>query len=157
MIKDIITNINLLRKPCLPVEKGEDIKSLLQDLKDTCIAKNGWGCSANQIGVNKKVSYIRVPKAINTKTKEITYSEFYLINAKIIEKDRKYTVKGEGCLSFPGITVQTDRWIFITIQYLDENFKEHTALMQDYEALTIEHEIDHQNGLTIFDRKHKRK
>jgi peptide deformylase len=152
--KSIITNINELRKPCQEVTKEDNIKDLLKDLKDTCVSTNGWGCSANQVGINKKVSYIRVPK-MDQKTKKIEFTELYLINAKIVERARPYIVKNEGCISFPGLSVQTDRYVFITVSYLDEKYQEQTTMLQDYEALAVQHEIDHQNGITIFDRKHK--
>jgi peptide deformylase len=152
--KSIITNINELRKPCQEVTKEDNIKDLLKDLKDTCVSTNGWECSANQVGINKKVSYIRVPK-MDQKTKKIEFTELYLINAKIVERARPYIVKNEGCISFPGLSVQTDRYVFITVSYLDEKYQEQTTMLQDYEALAVQHEIDHQNGITIFDRKHK--
>jgi peptide deformylase len=158
MIKPIITNINELRHPCQEVNKNDNIKEIIQDLKDTLntFSRKAIGLTANQIGYNKKISYIKIPKSID-KNKEIKYSEYILINAKIIEKDKPIQTKNESCLSFPGIGVITRRYIFITVEYLNEDMKLHTGLMQDLEAICTQHEIDHQNGLTIFDRKWRNK
>ena len=155
-IKPIVTNIKELRQPCDLVIPSDDYKSIIQDLKDTLATKNGVGLSANQIGINKKISYLKIPKGIS-KDKKIEYNESILINAKIIEKDRPIQVRGESCLSFPGVSVITKRYVFITVTYLDENLRERTGLFQDLEAICVAHEIDHTNGLTIFDRKWRSK
>jgi peptide deformylase len=146
----IITNISELRKPCVPVEKGEDIGGIIRDLKDTLIARGGLGISANQIGINKRISYIKIP--VN-KNKEIQYNEYILINAKIVEKDRPIQVKNEGCISFHGVYVNTRRYVFCTVEFLNEKLELQTGIYQDIEAICVQHEIDHQNGITLFDRK----
>ena len=158
MIKSIITNINELRHPCQEVTKDDNIKEIIQDLKDTLntFSRKAIGLTANQIGINKKISYIKIPKSID-KNKEIKYNEYILINAKIIEKDKPIQTKNESCLSFPGIGIITRRYIFVTVEYLNEDMKLHTGLMQDLEAICVQHEIDHQNGITIFDRKWRNK
>jgi peptide deformylase len=155
-IKSIVTNINELKKPCLEITKEDDIKSIIQDLKDTLEFKKGLGLSANQIGIQKKISYNKIPNKIN-KDKTIEYYELVLINAKIIEKSNPIKINNESCLSFPGLAIITKRYVFITIQYLDENFKEQTLLAQDLQSLVIQHEIDHINGKTLFDRKWRAK
>jgi peptide deformylase len=156
MIRPIITNINELRQLCQEVTNNDNIKELIQDLKDTLATKKGVGLTANQIGINKKISYIKLPKGIS-KDKKIDYNEYILINAKIVEKDRPIQVRGESCLSFPGVSVITRRYVFITVTYLDENLRERTGLFQDLEALVVQHEIDHQSGIVLFDRKWRAK
>lgn len=157
MIKPIITNIKELRKPCELVQQGEDVSQIITDLKDTLASKKGLGLTANQIGYNKAISYLKIPKKINPKTKEIEYSEIILINGKIIEKDRAIKVNGESCLSFPGISVITKRYVFITVEYLDEQLKLKTAMFQDLESVAIQHELDHQQGKILFDKKWRAK
>jgi peptide deformylase len=148
----IITNIDLLRKPCTAVEKGENVSKIIQDLKDTLANTGGIGLSANQIGINKRISYVKVPKFVN-KNKEIQYNEYVLINAKIIEHDRAIRVNNEGCVSFHGVYINTRRYVFITVEYLNEKLEQQTGMFQDLDGLCVQHEIDHQNGITIFDRK----
>lgn len=157
MIKTIITNIKELRKPCELITKEDNIKEIIQDLKDTLLSKKGLGLTANQIGINKKISYIKIPKSVNPKTKEIQYNEYILINAKIIEKDRPIRVNDEACLSFPGIFVITKRFVFITVECLNEKLEPKVMIFQDLEALVIQHEYSHQQGRTIFDEKWKAK
>jgi peptide deformylase len=151
-IRPIVTNLAELRKPCLSVEKEENIKEIIQALKDTLEAKKGLGISANQIGINKKISYVKIPKFID-KNKNIQYNDYVLINAKIIEHDRPIKVMNEGCLSFSGIYVHTRRYVFITVEYLNEKLEHQVMSYQDMESIAMQHEIDHQEGRTIFDRK----
>jgi peptide deformylase len=155
MIKSIVTNIVELRKSCEEVTKKDNIKEIIQNLKDTLEAQKGFGLSANQIGIQKKISYIKMPVGI--KDKQIQYKEYVLINAKIIEKERPIQVKGESCISFPGMGMITRRFVFVTVEYLNEKLEIQTGILQDMEAICVQHETDHQNSLTIFDRKWRSK
>lgn len=152
-IKKIVTDIRELRKPCQKVEKGENVSQIIKELKATLEEKKALGLTANQIGYAKAISYIKIMKPIDPKKKEINYTELVLINPKIIEKANPIKMTSEGCLSFPGVSVQTRRYIFCTVTFLDEKFEERTGLFQDLEAFCVEHEIDHTNGKTIFDAK----
>jgi len=153
--KPIITNIDALKVYCLEVRKDEDIQHIIKDLKETLTYRGGLGLSANQIGYNKRISYIKVPNKIDPKTREITWTELILINAKIIEKTSPIKVRDEQCLSFLGVSVTTKRYVFITVEYLDEKLEKRTVVVQDLESLVFQHEIAHQEGKTIFDFKWK--
>jgi len=156
MIKPIVKLITDLNKSSVPVTKEDNYKEIIQDLKDTLTAHpNGIGLSAPQIGVQKQISYAKIPKSVNAKLKKIEYFELVMINPKIIETEGKILLKREGCLSFPGIHIDTDRYIYITISYLDENFDEKMASFKDLESFVVQHELDHLKGLTIMNRKHK--
>lgn len=141
MIKQIITSISELRKPCKLVEEGEDISQIIQDLKDTLATKKGYGVTANQIGYNKRIAYIKVGK-----------TELVLINSKIIEKENRI-IFNEGCLSFPDIFLKTDRWNDVVFENGINGEEKYSV--QGLEAIVVSHEIDHFNGKVIFDRKHK--
>jgi len=157
MIKTIITNINELRKPCQEVTKNDDYKSIITDLKDTLTTKKGYALASNQIGIQKRICYCKIPKKINTQTKEVEYNEFVLINPKIIEKDKPVKFVDEGCLSFPGLRITTKRYVFCTVTYLDEKLEQRTAMFQDLESFVIQHECSHLEGRTLFEYKWRAK
>jgi peptide deformylase len=150
----IVTDINELKKSCTEVTKEDNIKEIIQKLKDTLKSIGGLGISANQIGIQKKISYVKIPI---TKDKKVEYNEYILINAKIIEKNRPIRVQNEGCLSFPGVYVDTKRYVFIIVQYLNEKMELQNGIYQDLESIVIQHEISHQQSRTIFDDKWKAK
>lgn len=151
----VIMDRTILNQPSGKVIAGDDIKGIIQSLKDTISSRNdALGLSAPQIGIKKCISYIKVP-TLDSENKTISYKETVLINPVITEKSKLVHLRGEGCVSFPGLKVDTDRYIFCTIEYQDENFKKHMGLVQDLEAFVIQHEVDHLNGILLFDRKHK--
>jgi len=151
-IRPITTNINLLRIPCTAVEKDEDIKQIIIELKETLNKVGGLGLSSNQIGYNKKISYIKIPKIVD---KKIEFTELVLINPKIVEHTRKIVVQKEGCLSLPNLRIDTDRWVFITVQFEDETLKQQLMMMQDTESFCTQHEVDHLQGKLIIDKRHR--
>jgi peptide deformylase len=151
----IVTDINELKKPCQEVTKEDNISEIIQKLKDTLESRGGLGISVNQVEIKKRISYIKIPKF--TKDKRIEFNEYILINAKIIEKDKPIKVKNEGCLSFPGVYVDTLRYVFCTVQFLNEKMEQQTGTFQDLESLVVQHECSHQEGKTIFDYKWRNK
>jgi len=137
MKKDIITNLKSLRIKSEEVSSKET-KKIIKDLEDTL--KNcptGVGLSAIQIGIPKKVSIIRIEGL-----------RLDLINPEMIEKEGKFKMKKEGCLSFPGLYLDTIRHNTITII---NNKKKETYY--GIIAVAIQHEIDHMRGITVLDRK----
>jgi peptide deformylase len=141
MIKSIIKNITELKKPCVEIKDYKELTSIIIDLEDTLkTSRGGIGLSANQIGYNQRVAIIRLPLL-----------SLNLINPIILDKKDKRIFK-EGCLSFPNIEMVTDRYYYIKIKNNDK-ILEFTGI----EAIAVQHEIDHLNGLTIFDRKHKKR
>ena len=155
MIKKIVTDITALRHPSILVEKNEDIKELIQDLKDTLATTTGYALAAPQIGINKQVCYIKIIKNIDKEAKKIDYEEIVAINPRIIEKDRKIIFRREGCLSLLGLRIDTDRYVFCIVEYENEKRELQTSMPQDIISFIWQHEIDHLEGRTIIERKHK--
>lgn len=155
MKRIIIQDLKILRQKCLPVISVDNIEGIIQDLKDTLQATAGWGLSANQIGYNKAISYVRVPNGIDQQAKKFKYNEYILINPIIQDKDNKILVKNEGCLSFPGLHVTTQRYTWLVIDNMNEKLEVNTLILKDYNAIAAQHEIDHVNGIVIMDRKYR--
>lgn len=90
--KDILT-----KKSYEVTEFTDDIKQLIQDLKDTVIANKGVGISAIQVGQPYQICVIN-------------WGGLYvLVNPKITRTRGVHTLK-EGCLSVPGLYVETPRY-----------------------------------------------
>ena len=148
----IVKDINQLKEKCVPVSalsygEGEDIaKRLLDELSNS---KSGIGLAANQIGINKRVCVINVKE-----------EPLILINPEIIERSKETFVFPEGCLSFPNKHVRTIRNTSIKVK-ADNHDEELTFSVnsKDYkdafECACVQHEIDHLDGITMFDREFK--
>tara|TARA_R100001086_G_C11784113_1_gene244445 strand:- start:33 stop:611 length:579 start_codon:yes stop_codon:yes gene_type:complete len=148
----IVKDINQLKEKCLPTSalsygEGEDIaKRLLEELSNS---KNGIGLAANQIGINKRVCVINVKE-----------EPLILINPEIIERSKETFVFPEGCLSFPNKHVRTIRNTSIKVKA--DNHDEELTFSADskdfkdaFECACVQHEIDHLDGITMFDREFK--
>ncbi len=138
MIKSIIKDVKELRKPSALVSPAEDLSDVVQDLKDTLTTVEGYGLTANQIGMYKQLAYIKVED-----------EEAVLLNPKIISKEQLIKFK-EGCLSIPGVEIYTDRYNKITFESNGEEYEAEGLL-----AIIIQHEVDHMNGVLILQRRHK--
>ena len=146
----IVKDISKLKDKCLnvSVEEGERIGiELLNELRNS---KNGIGLAANQIGINSNVCVINVKNPI------------VLINPKIINSSDEKFIFPEGCLSFPDKNIKTERFVNITVQADNHDSQlSFTAESEDikdaFECVCVQHEIDHLNGITMFDREFKQK
>ena len=143
IIKDKIK----LQEKCSPVsvKEGEEIGiRLLHELRNSEIA--GVGIAANQIGINKRVCIINVKEPI------------VLINPKIVKKSKETFVFPESCLSFPKKYIRTLRHTSVTVESDNHtNTLSFSAESEDvndaFECACVQHEIDHLDGITMFDRK----
>ena len=163
MLKIVKDNVPSLRARSKPVEvpvSQKDIDtlfSMLEYLKlsqdEDYIAKHpsvrtGVGLAAPQIGINKRMLVIYYTEGEN----EVCH---LLINPQIIMNSvRKcYLSNGEGCLSVdeehPGLVMRDYR---ISVRAIDARTREETIIKANgYEAIVLQHEIDHLNGVLFYD------
>ena len=144
----IIKDKSKLEIPCeiVSVKEGEEIGvRLLHELRES---KNGIGLAANQIGINKRVCVINVKEPI------------VLINPNVIDTSQEKFKFAEGCLSFPNDKVKTIRhnWIKVHADNHDSPLvfsAESNDINDAFECVCVQHEIDHLDGITMFDREFK--
>ena len=144
----IIKDKTKLQEKCSPVsvKEGEEIGvRLLHELRKS---ESGIGLAANQIGINKRVCVVNVKEPL------------VLINPKIVEKSKEQFVFAEGCLSFPDSKVKTIRHESIVVEADNHKSKlSFSANSQDindaFECVCVQHEIDHLDGITMFEREFK--
>ena len=144
----IIKDRKELEIKCSPVsvKEGEEIGvRLLHELRES---ENGIGLAANQIGINKRVCVVNVKEPL------------VLINPKIVEKSKEQFVFAEGCLSFPDSKLRTIRHQDIIVEADNHkgklSFSANSKDINDaFECVCVQHEIDHLDGITMFDREFK--
>ena len=144
----IITDKNKLTTPCdvVSIKEGEEIGvRLLHELRES---ENGIGLAANQIGINKRVCVVNVKEPL------------VLINPKIVEHSKKQFVFPEGCLSFPNDKIKTLRYESIIVEADNHksrlSFSANSEDINDaFECVCVQHEIDHLDGITMFEREFK--
>ena len=145
----IITDKNKLKQKCLEVTDFEEAEKIAAELlSELSNSKKGIGLAANQIGYDKRVCVVNVKEPL------------VLINPKIIDKSKETFVFPEGCLSFPNKKIKTQRHVSISIECdnIDSTlfFTADSSKIEDaLECACVQHEIDHLDGITMYDRQVK--
>ncbi|SHJ46342.1 peptide deformylase [Malonomonas rubra DSM 5091] len=141
-----------LKEMCAPVDDFDDsVRQLLQDLVDTMIdAGHSVGVAAPQIGDLRRAVVVDVSKSKLGK-KQVNHGLMQMVNPKIIETEGSQVVR-EGCMSVPDYTGNVTRAEKIVVQYLDENGDFKVVPSEGFEAIAIQHELDHLDGHLFLDR-----
>lgn len=114
--------------------------SLIDQMVKVLDSTKGVGLAANQIGVPKKVILI--------KSNNSAISGF--LNPSITKMSPQKVNSEESCLSCDGAkTIQRSKWI--KVRSMDKNGKYATLKFVGTEAIILQHEIDHLNGVLIVD------
>ncbi|MCD1147116.1 peptide deformylase [Peptoniphilus sp. KCTC 25270] len=132
----------ILRKKSREVEKfDENLKNLIEDMKETMYEAQGVGLAAVQVGILKKAIVID----------DYEGTKLELINP--IFKSREGEVDGmEGCLSVPEKMGKICRAEKVTIQYQDLQGKKKNLEAEGFLARIIQHEMDHLDGILYTDK-----
>ncbi len=144
MIREIITYPNkLLKTKSKDITLfDDDLHTLLDDMYETMMNKNGIGLAAIQIAVPLNVLIINLP---NEEDKQDKSDLLEVINPKILQMDGS-TIYTEGCLSVPEYYEDVQRAESIKVSFLNregqEIIKEYEGLM----AIAFQHECDHLKG-----------
>ncbi len=150
MVREIITYPDKrLKQPSRDVTQfDQELHTLLDDMYETMIAKNGIGLAAIQIAVPLNALIINLPDEEDKQTRE---NLLEVINPKILEMDGT-TVYTEGCLSVPEYYEDVQRAERIKVSFLDrhgnEIVKEYDGLM----AIAFQHECDHLKGELFIEK-----
>lgn len=139
----------------------EKIKILAEDMLETMYANDGIGLAACQVGMLKAlivydVKYIEDTDSKGRKIKPVKEPHI-LINPKITYMSKAMVEVEEGCLSFPNEFDNVYRHEKIKVEYTDINGKKKTKTASGMEAVVIQHEFDHLNGIVFLDRVENKK
>lgn len=168
IVKDTVAS---LRGKCSIVEPiNQDVIDLVNSMKDYLVAsqdekirnkyhlREGVGLAAPQIGKNIRalVVYYSVPQEDGTEK----IIDHRLINPKIISESVKqvYLQNGEGCLS-----VEDDHQGYVYRKYKIQVKgydvvlgKETIITAYGFEAIVLQHELDHLDGILFYDHIDKK-
>ncbi|MFZ2948061.1 MAG: peptide deformylase [Desulfuromonadaceae bacterium] len=141
----------VLKKLCHRVERIDpSIHDLIQDLVDTMREGPGSvGVAASQIGVTLRVCVVDVSK--NRHGKENNHGLLMMINPEITDRSGSATMR-EGCMSVPDYTGDVDRATEITLQFTLPDGTLQVIAASGFEAVAIQHEMDHLDGILFLDR-----
>ena len=135
-----------------------DLDKLIADMWETMYASNGVGLAAPQVNRNIRL-FVEDSSQIFENQEEEDKGQYpdepgikqAFINARVLALNGKEWVYNEGCLSIPRIREDITRNETVTLQYCDEEFKEHVVTFNGITARVILHEYDHIEGKLFID------
>jgi peptide deformylase len=111
----------------------------------------GVGLAAPQINISKRIICVRTPD----ENEEDNVREFALFNPKIISHSQEtaFLETGEGCLSVDrAVEGIVPRYARIKVEAFTSDGEKVKLRFRGYEAIVIQHEIDHLDGIMFYDR-----
>lgn len=120
----------------------EDLRQLVQDLRETMYAENGIGLAATQVNVHQQVLVLDVSDSRD---------QFHAyVNPELVRTEGETNCE-EGCLSVPGVYADVKRaqTIHVRAQSPDGRFFEQT--LKGLHAVCLQHEMDHLRGILFVD------
>lgn len=142
----------LLKEKAAPVEAvDEAVSSVITDLVETMRASpGGVGIAAPQVGVLKRIIVVDVSNHRRGGQEE-NHGLLVLVNPEILARGGKQLVR-EGCMSVPDYTANVQRAQWVLVDALDREGKQVIMEAIGFEAVAIQHEMDHLDGILFLDR-----
>ena len=144
----------VLRRSCEPVSADElsspRVQTLIDDMIETMRDAEGAGIAANQVGVSLRICVIGVESNDRYPYKP-PIPLTVLVNPELSFIDDAIYLNNEGCLSVP-IRGDLPRQMNIDVGALDRDGNHFARTYRGLTAGTVQHEIDHLNGMLIVDR-----
>ncbi|MCC7304286.1 peptide deformylase [bacterium] len=149
----------------IPVKdiKSAKIQTFLNNLGETVTHyTRAAGLAAPQVGRDFRVFCLKLDKkslnydVIFPKNFEIPASKpFFFINPVLQVIDGATEEMGEGCLSIPFYHVFVERYLKIKVSAYTSDGEKFEIIAKGMYARYIQHEVDHLNGILIFQRAKK--
>ena len=139
----------VLRQRAREIEKGTDVKQLIEDMFETMHNANGIGLAAPQIG--KSIRLFVVDGTILDDEPNMVDFKKVFINPTLLEENGSPWEYEEGCLSIPNIREKISRLEKVRIRYYDADWNLAEEQYDGLKARVIQHEYDHIEGKMFVD------
>ena len=132
----------VLTSPADPVVTyDKELRRLVRDLHDTLRDEQGSGLAAPQLGVGLRVFVFHVDGV-----------EGHLVNPELDFPDEEEQDGPEGCLSIPGVYLDTVRRQHVVARGRTELGDPVQVVGEGYLSRCLQHETDHLDGVLFIDR-----
>jgi len=141
---DILRHPNpALKQRAEEVDPARDpgLRDLVRTMAESMYGDAGVGLAAPQIGVVKRILIFDVDDDLVA-----------ICNPVIVEKSDDTTTEEEGCLSCPGVSAPIERYRAVVCEGVSIDGSPVRVAAEDLLARVLQHEIDHLDGVLIFDR-----
>jgi peptide deformylase len=142
---------------------GEKMLDFLRNSQDPIIGEKmnlraGVGIAAPQLDISRKIIAVLVPNMEDEDNSEAYKMATVMYNPRVVSHSVQDAAlaEGEGCLSVnrdvPGYVIRHAR---ATVEYFDKDNQKHKLKLKGYDAIVVQHEIDHINGIMFYDHINK--
>ena len=148
-----------------PLNEGvwvHNLKEFGDDLIATMQGNNGVGLSAIQVGMPVRVIVVAPETEEEAKASGNPVAlPYVMVNPQWRPAHERGAVKAlasEGCLSFPSVFEDVERWTAVECQWYDVNGKVESGTFYGVRAQVIQHEVEHLDGHLLIEHlpTHKR-
>ncbi|MBF2098287.1 MAG: peptide deformylase [Gloeomargaritaceae cyanobacterium C42_A2020_066] len=146
-----------LHRPAEPVTDFEDaaLQALIEDLIETCLAANGVGLAAPQVGVSRQILILASRPSLRYPSAPLM-PPTAVLNPRILAQSADLVWDWEGCLSVPNQRGLVPRRRWVTVSYWDQIGRPQVSHWQDFLARVFQHEYDHLLGQVFLARHPER-
>jgi peptide deformylase len=123
------------------VDFDKELRTLVKDLTATLLDEGGAGLAAPQIGVGLRVFAFDVDDVVG-----------HLVNPELHFPDEEDQEGPEGCLSIPGVFIDTKRRMNVVAKGFNEHGEPVQLVGTGMMARCCQHETDHLDGVLFIDR-----
>ncbi|TLM64992.1 MAG: peptide deformylase [Deltaproteobacteria bacterium] len=129
----------------------DSVRELIGDLVDTMrAAGHSVGVAAPQIGDLRRVAVIDVSHS-KLGQQQPNHGLLEMVNPVILKRTGSRVFR-EGCMSVPEYTGNVTRAEDIVVEFTDRHGRRRVIESQGFEAVAIQHELDHLDGMLFLDR-----
>ncbi|WP_333783936.1 peptide deformylase [Thermocrinis sp.] len=133
------------------VDFGSDLREFVEELR--YVMTNSPACvgiAAPQVDVHKRIILVDTSQSKHRENK-VSHGFMVLINPRIVKFEGEIIVR-EGCLSVPDFTGNVKRYYWIEVEAFDLRGNRFVFDTEGFEAVVIQHEIDHLDGKLFIER-----
>jgi len=142
----------VLKEKAAPVEGvTAGVASFIDDLLETMrCSPGGVGIAAPQVGMSRRIVIVDVSRH-RRGGQEQNNGLLILLNPEILAMGGKQIVR-EGCMSIPDYTANVQRAQWVLVDAIGRDGERKIIESIGFEAVAIQHEMDHLDGVLFLDR-----
>lgn len=138
---------------------SENIESITDEIRFFCqdllklMRKNKWvWLAAPQVGRNIRIIATTQWSTNKRNAEDIFLGETIMINPEIVEKSQDFITRKEACISLPDLFGTVKRHKSIIVHYTDLKWYQQKKKLKDFNAVIVQHEMDHLDGILFTDK-----
>ena len=134
-----------LATSCMRVMRIDaEVRAIWDEMLEAMYAMPGVGLAAPQIGEMRRLAVV---DCSDSRDKPIR-----MANPELLWASKELETRKEGSPNIPDLWVEVSRPSAIRVRWMDENGETAEKMFTDLWATSVQHQIDHLNGVLFIDR-----